>query len=214
MLHLCNVLQFVIDCFDDCPFPEQDSIRYGHQCPLHVVFQLGDKLYSVHKELSEKVLTDISLVTDEFAVEEIRERFDLQWFPVVHIPGRNHEVEQFPFFIADEMKLETEEPAHGALPSLGNALEYLVDVYALVLAHTQRRAVHEADTGAFAQEHFLDKDGERYSSLLLQLYEAVVGDNLREQVAQVHTDLIQIEMLQASIAGIVEQYHNGHNLWN
>ena len=38
--------------------------------------------------------------------------------------------------------------------------------------------------------------------------------NLRHLFPQVYTDLIQIEMLQASIAGIVEQYHNGHNLWN
>ena len=101
MLRLCNVLQFVIDSLDDCPFPEHDSVRYGHQCPLHVTFQFGDKLYSVHKELSEKVLADISLVTDEFAVEEICERFDLQWFPVVHVPRRNHEVKQFTFLITD-----------------------------------------------------------------------------------------------------------------
>ena len=85
---------------------------------------------------------------------------------------------------------------------------------ALVLAHTQGRGVNETDAGAFAQEYLLDKDGERYSRLLLQFHEPVVGYDLREEVTQVHTDLIQIEMLQASIAGIVEQYHNGHNLWN
>ena len=211
MLHLCNVLQFVIDCLDDCPFPEQDSIRYGHQCSLHVVFQLGDKLYSVHKELSEKILADISLVTDELAVEEIRERFDLQWFPVVHIPGRNHEVEQFSFFIADEVKLETEEPAHGALPSLGNALEYLVDVYALVLAHTQRRTVYETDTCAFSQEHLLDEDNHRNGYGALQLHEAVVGDHVREKMAKVLADVFHIEMLQAAVSRIMKKDHYKHD---
>ena len=200
MLHLCNVLQFVIDCLDDCPFPEQDSIRYGHQCPLHVIFQLSDKLYSVHKELSEKILADISFVTDELAVEEIRERFDLQWFPVVHVPRCNHEVEQFSFLVADEMELEAIEPAHGALPSLSDTLEYLVDVYALVLAHTQRRAIHEADTSAFPQEHLLDEDNQRNSDGALQLHEAIVGDHVREKMAKVLADVFHIEMLQAAVA--------------
>ena len=35
------------------------------------------------------------------------------------------------------------EPAHGALSALGDASENLVDVYVLVLAQAQRRAVHE-----------------------------------------------------------------------
>ena len=64
------------------------------------------------------------------------------------------------------------------------------------------------------KEYLLDKDGERYDRLLLQFHEAVVGDNLREQVAKVNADLIQIEMLQATVSRIVEQYHNGHNLGN
>ena len=64
------------------------------------------------------------------------------------------------------------------------------------------------------KEYLLDKDGERYDRLLLQFHEAIVGDDLREQVAKVNADLIQIEMLQATVSRIVEQYHNGHNLGN
>ena len=89
-----------------------------------------------------------------------------------------------------------------------------MDMDALVLAHTQRRGVNETDAGAFPQEYLLDKDGERYDRLLLQFHETIVRDDLREQVAKVNADLIQIEMLQATVARIVEQYHNGHNLWN
>ena len=89
-----------------------------------------------------------------------------------------------------------------------------MDMDALVLAHTQRRGVNETDAGAFSQKYLLDKDGERYDRLLLQFHEAIVGDDLREQVPKVNADLIQIEMLQATVARIVEQYHNGHNLGN
>jgi hypothetical protein len=89
-----------------------------------------------------------------------------------------------------------------------------MDMDALVLAHTQRRGVNETDAGAFPQEYLLDKDGERYDRLLLQFHETIVRDDLREQVAEVNADLIQIEMLQATVARVVEQYHNGHNLGN
>ena len=75
-------------------------------------------------------------------------------------------------------------------------------------------SINETDAGAFFQKYLLDKDSERYDRLLLQFHEAIVGDDLREQVAEVYADLIQIEMLQATVARIVEQYHNGHNLGN
>ena len=78
----------------------------------------------------------------------------------------------------------------------------------------QRRGVNKTEDGAFSPKYHLDKDSERYDRFILQFNEAIVGDDLREQVAKVHTDLIQIEVLQAPVARIVEQYHNGHNFGN
>lgn len=160
VLHLCNVLQLVIDGFDDSPLPEQHPVRYRHQRTLHVALEFGDELYSVHKEFLEKLLADVSLVADQLAVKEIRKCLVLQRLPVIHIPRRNHEVEQFAHLVADKMELEAEKPSHGAFPALGDAFENLVNVNALVFAHTQRRTVHEADASAFAQEHLLDEDNQ------------------------------------------------------
>ena len=42
--------------------------------------------------------------------------------------------------------------------------------------------------------------------------ETVVGDHLREQMPQALAHLVQIEVLQASVPGIVKKYHYGHNL--
>ena len=109
------------------------------------------------------------------------------------------------------MELEAIEPAHGALPSLSDTLEYLVDVYALVLAHTQRRTVYETDTCAFSQEHLLDEDNQRNSDGALQLHKAIVGDHVREQVAKVLADVFHIEMLQAAVARIMEKDHDEHD---
>jgi hypothetical protein len=75
-------------------------------------------------------------------------------------------------------KLESEEPTHGALASLGNTIERLVDMDALILADSQRCAVNEADTCTLAQQHLLDEQGKRNGYLFLQFHETVVGDQL------------------------------------
>ena len=110
------------------------------------------------------------------------------------------------------MQLEAKEPSHRALASLGNALEGLVLEDALVLAHPQRSAVDEADAGALAHQDSLDEHGKFDDCQLLQLNETVVRHCLWEQVPHVLADIIQIEVLQASVAGIVEQNQNGHHL--
>ena len=214
MLNLCDVLEFIIDTFDYGSFAQKNSVRHTHESPFHVALQLGDELYAVHEEFLEKVLADIPLVCHEFVEDHFNESLVLQRFPVIHIARCDHEVEQFALLVADEVQLESEEPSHGALASGRKALECLMDMDALVLANTKGRGVNEADTGALAHEHLLEEDDQRDGLLLLQLNETVIGDHLREQVAQAYTDLIQVEMFQASVAGIVEHYHNGHNLGN
>ena len=98
------------------------------------------------------------------------------------------------------MELEAEEPSHGAFPALGDSFENLVDMNPLVLTHTQRRAVHEADARAFAQQHLLDEDCQWNSHGALQFYEAVIGNNTWEEVTEVLADMLHIEMLKAAVA--------------
>ena len=72
------------------------------------------------------------------------------------------------------MQLEAEEPSHGTFAALCYTLEDLVDVYPLVLAHPERGAVNETDSGTLAQQDFLDEDGQWNGNLLFQFYESVV----------------------------------------
>ena len=145
MLDLCDVLQLIVDSLYNCTFPQKNFIRNAHYGTLHVAFQFGYQLDSIDKQSAEQFLTDIPLVSNQFPVYLTDERFIFKRFPVINITRREHETQKFTFFIADEMQLEAEEPAHGTFAALRYSLENLMDMYPLVLAHSERGAVNETD---------------------------------------------------------------------
>ena len=212
MLHLSNVLQLVIDGFDDGSLSKQELVGNAHQGSLHVVLQFGYQLYPVHKETLKQILADISFVTDKFSIEHFHECLVVQRLPVVNITWCNHEVQQLTFLITNQMKFEAEEPSHGAFAPLGYALESLVYVYTLVTAYPKRCAVYKTDSRALTQKNLLDKYGQRYGHLMLKFDKAVIGDYLWEQMPQVLTYMLQVKMLQAAIARTMEQNHDNHYL--
>ena len=211
MLNLSDILQFIIDGFNDGTFPCQQPVRHAHDGSLHVALQLRYQLDSVNEQPLEELLADVSLVTDELAVEELHESLVVKRLAVINVAGGDHEIKELALLVADEVKLESEEPAHRALAPLGDAFESLVNMDALIPAHPKWRAVHEADARAFAQKHLLDEKGKRDCDVLLQLHEAVVGHHLGEKVAKPSAHVLQIKMLQAPVAGIVEQDHDDHH---
>lgn len=157
MFHLCNVLQLVIYRFYDGTFPEQQFVRHAHQSTFHVVFKFGDKLYAIHEQALEKVLADIPFISDQLAIYEFYEGFVFQWFPVIHISRGYHKVQQLTPLVTYQMQLKAKEPSHGALASLRNALEHLVDMYPLVPAYSKGSAVHETYASTFSVQHLLDE---------------------------------------------------------
>lgn len=211
VLHLCNVLEFIIHRFNDSPFSEQQFVREAHQRPFHVAFQFGNELYAINEKSLKDILADISLVAYQLAVNELYEGFVFQRFSVVDVSGCYHEVEQFSLLIAYQMQFKTEEPTHGAFPPLGNTPEHPVNVYSLVPADAKWRTVNKTDACAFAQENLLDKQSQWDGDLPFQFYKAVVRDYLGEQMAQVPAHLLKIEMLQATIARIMEENHDNHD---
>ena len=124
-----------------------------------MTFQLGNKLYSINKKPLKEILADVPLVTDQLTIYKIYECFVLQRFMVINISRCYHKVEKLSFFIANQVQFETEEPTHRAFPPLGYTFENLVNMYSLVLADTQWRAVNKAYARAFARQDLLDKQG-------------------------------------------------------
>ena len=82
---------------------------------------------------------------------------------------------------------------------------------ALILAHPERCAVNKADTCTFAKQHLFDEQGQWNCHFFFQFYKAVVGNHFREKVAEPLADMLQIEMLQATIARVVKQNHDNHD---
>ena len=212
MFNLSHVRQLVIYRLNDCSFPKQHLIRDTHQRVLHLVFQLGYQLDTVDEEFTEQVFTDVAPVGNDLAVQLLGKTLHLERVTVINVARREHEVDDFAHLVTDDVQLEAKEPSHRALASLRNALEGLVLEDALVLAHPQRGAVDETDASALAHQNGLDEHSKFDYRPLLQLNETVVGHGLREQVPHVLAHIIQIEVLQASVTGIVEQDQNGHHL--
>ena len=157
VFYLSDVLQFVINGFYNGPLPCQQFVRHRHQSSLHVALEFCNQLDAVNEQALEKFLAYISLVSNKFPIQELHECLVLKGFAVINVSRGNHEVKQLALLIADQVQLESEEPAHGALAPLRNTLECLVYMDALVLAYPQRCAVNEADACTLTQQHLLDE---------------------------------------------------------
>ena len=119
-----------------------------HQCSLHIAFQLGYKLYSVHEQSLKKILADISFITDKFSIDEFHKGFVFKGFTVIHITRSNPEIQELSTFVAYQMKFESEEPSHGAFTSFSYFLKCLMNMDSLVFTYPQRSGVNETETCA------------------------------------------------------------------
>ena len=174
MLNLGHVLEFIIDALDNCPLSEQNLVCDSHQRSLHVAPDFGEELYPVHKQFLEQTLAYVSLVPDELAGYVLQESGVLQRVPVIDVARGQHETQEFPLLVAYQMQLETVEPSHRALSSLGQPPEHPVQMNPLVAAHPQGGAVNEAYSRASPNQALLQEQDKGNSDLLLKFSEPVV----------------------------------------
>lgn len=111
MFNLGDIFQLVIDSFDYRSFAEQYPVIHRPDSTFHVAFKPGYQLYAVNEEFTEQVFADVSLVSDEFAINELYERLYFQGFTVIDITRCYHEVQNLSFVIANQMQLKAVEPA-------------------------------------------------------------------------------------------------------
>ena len=114
VFNLADVLEFVVDGLDECPFPEQDFVVQVHEGVLHVLLEFGDKVYVVNEKGLEQLPAYVPPVGEELPEQPVCEVLVLQGFTVVHVPGRECPLYDFPAVVNDDVQLEAVEPSHGA----------------------------------------------------------------------------------------------------
>lgn len=133
MFDLRHVLQLIVDCLDQRPLSQEDFVGDRHELAFHVALQLCLDIPADSRP-RKAWKRDPCLCTPclrPACRKSAREGFVPERLPVVDIAGGEHEVQYFPLFAADQMKLEAVEPPHGTLASLRKPPEDLVEVDAL-----------------------------------------------------------------------------------
>ena len=205
MFDLCNILQLVIDRFNQGPFSEQNLVSNTHQGVLHIVFNFSDKLYTIKEKVLKQSLADISLVCTQFSSDILQKLALFQRLPIIHVSGREHEIEDFTLVIDYQVQLESEEPSHGTPSTLGKPFKCLMNQDSLVTTYTQGSGVDKTDAGTGSQQDFFDENGQWKQHFLLQFYETVIGHQTWKQMFQMFTHIFLVVMLEAAKTTGVEQ---------
>jgi len=196
MLDLRNVLELVIDGFNDGSFAKKQFVRQRDQAVLHVLAQRGDQLKALCEQLFKQSFGDVAPVTEQLTEQVLAQQGNR--FPVVDIAWGQVERQAFTPVIDHQMELEAIEPAHRCLSPFCETLEDLVALDPAVVANSNRGGVNERDTGAITQaqvqiHHQGDQDTWH------QFYETIVADQPREFLTQVPLHRLCVECLEVSI---------------
>ena len=115
MFNVADVFEFVVDGFNERPFPQQDFVVQVHERVLHVLLEFGHKVYVVNEETFKKLLAYVASIGKNLAEKPLRKVPVLQWLTVVHVPGREHPLYYLATVVYHYMQLEPVEPSHRTL---------------------------------------------------------------------------------------------------
>lgn len=92
MLNLTYIFQFIVDCFNQSPFSQQDFIGDVHGCVFHIITDFSDQMNTTDEKGFKEFLRDIAFVTEEFSPNLFQHFTSDQRFPVVGIGLGNYKV--------------------------------------------------------------------------------------------------------------------------
>lgn len=151
MFYLADVLEFVVDCFDDRTFAQHDLVVHAHQAVFHVVTDIGDQVYVVYEQDIGQFFGQVAFIGKQFAENRFQEPLVPKRFAVVHIGLCDGKVYYFALIIDDNVQFEPVKPAHGGFSYFSYAFEHLVPFDAFVVAYPYWRGIDERDTSAYAK---------------------------------------------------------------
>ena len=110
------------------------------------------------------------------------------------------------------MQLETKEPAHAAMASLGNTGKRFMGMNSPVMTDPKGGGIHKGNTAATAHLLGLQIDGQGKKNRLHQFGKAIIGNRSGEFCFQILSDIKEVEMFYALKITEMEKHHNGHHL--
>jgi hypothetical protein len=113
MLNLRDVLELVIDSFNDGSLSEHELVGNRHQPVLHVLSNGCNNLQSLNKEFIEQSLRYVTFVCEELTKQPICH--DRYRFSVIFIAWGQVETKDLSLIVDDQMELEAIEPTCGGL---------------------------------------------------------------------------------------------------
>ncbi len=115
MLDLADILELIIDRFDQCPFAQEQAIGQRQKDIAHVLAQFGDEAHPVgDQELLDQGLRDVALIAEE-ATEQPTDQAGHRT-AVVGVAGREAEGEQLAAIIDDQVEFEAQNYLTEVLP--------------------------------------------------------------------------------------------------
>jgi len=212
VLHLTDILQFIVYRLYHRPLAEHNLVGEAHQAVFHVAPHAGDQVDAVDKEYLGELLGDVALVGEALAEDGPEETLAAERLPVIHVGLCDGKAEDLPPVVDEDVELEAVEPAHGGLAHLGDAPEHPVSFDALVITDPDGGGVHERDARAAAHAAGFQEHGHGQKHALAQLHEAAVGDGAGELPLHVALHVEEVEVLKAPEAAQVKQQADCNHL--
>ncbi len=150
VLNLRNVLELVIDGFDDGALAQKELIFQVHEAVLHIFAEFGDQLQMlVIEQFLKNRFGDVAPVAKQLAKQMLGELG--QRHSVIHIACGQISGQQLTAVIDHHMQFETIEPAHRVLAPFGYTSKNLVGGDTRVVADTDRRRIDKTDAATATQ---------------------------------------------------------------
>ncbi len=138
MLKLRDVLELVVDRFDQGTFAKQQLVEYRHENIFHIFLDLRDELDIFVPKKLEELFGKISFITDELSRNTFRQFVHQLFISVIHIARCKDEVQNITKLIDDQMQLEPVKPSCRTLTPLGQSFEHFVLVNTPAVADDDR----------------------------------------------------------------------------
>ena len=148
VLDLLDVLDRIIEGFDEGALAQQQLIDHRHEFVAPILANFGDQPQTPIPSDLEKLLGNVAPIPDQPAGQTSGQLRDRP--AIIDVAGGDLERQEFAPVVDHEMEFEAIKPAHGGFATPGDVLEDWVAMEAAIVANHPRSRVDKGDPGVLA----------------------------------------------------------------